>query len=121
MQNWHFVVVSDPTLRAALAALYRKSASVPGGQEDMLKQVVASAADEREAAALNRKVAPARYLTAHLHEVPIHVVPCIEGRAENLSAVEQAAWWDLASDLELHAGRPLTWAGHRPNHPASRL
>ncbi len=93
MQNWHFVVVSDPTLRAALAALYRKSASVPGGQEDMLKQVVASAADEREAAALNRKVAPARYLTAHLHEVPIHVVPCIEGRAENLSAVEQAAWW----------------------------
>jgi nitroreductase len=93
MQNWHFVVVSDPTLRAALAALYRKSASVPGGQEDILKQMVAAAADEKEAAALSRKVAPAHYLTEHLHEVPVHVVPCIEGRAENLSAVEQAAWW----------------------------
>jgi nitroreductase len=93
MQNWHFVVVSDPSLRAALAVLYRKSSSAPGGQEDILKQVVAAAADEKEAAALNRKVAPARYLTELLHEVPVHVVPCIEGRAENLSAVEQAAWW----------------------------
>jgi len=93
MQNWHFVVVSDPSLRAALAALYRKSASAPGGQEDILKQVVAAAADEQEKAYLSRKVAPARYLTQHLHEVPVHVVPCIEGRAENLSAVEQAAWW----------------------------
>jgi nitroreductase len=55
--------------------------------------VIAAAADEQEVAALSRKVAPARYLTEHLHEVPVHVIPCIEGRAENLSAVEQAAWW----------------------------
>jgi nitroreductase len=93
MQNWHFVVVSDPTLRSALAALYRKSAQAPGGQEDILEQVVAAAANEKKAAHLRRKVAPARYLTEHLHEVPVHVVPCIEGRAENLPAVEQAAWW----------------------------
>src|SRR5215471_6599917 len=93
MQNWHFVVVSDPSLRAALAMLYRKSAHAPGGQEDILKQVIAAAADEQEVSALSRKVAPARYLTEHLHEVPVHVIPCIEGRAENLSAVEQAAWW----------------------------
>jgi nitroreductase len=93
MQNWHFVVVSDPSQRSALAALYRKSAHAPGGQEDILEQVVAAAADEKEAANLRRKVAPARYLTGHLHEVPIHVVPCIEGRAENLPAVEQAALW----------------------------
>jgi nitroreductase len=32
MQNWHFVVVSEPSLRAALAALYRKSASAPGAR-----------------------------------------------------------------------------------------
>jgi nitroreductase len=93
MQNWHFVVVSDPVLRAALAMLYRKSAHAPGGQEDILKHMVAAAADEKEAAYLGRKVAPAHYLTQHLHEVPVHVVPCIEGRAENLTAVEQAALW----------------------------
>ncbi|GHO76873.1 putative oxidoreductase [Ktedonobacter sp. SOSP1-85] len=93
MQNWHFIVVTDPSQREALAALYRKSASAPGGQEDMLKQVIASANSEKEAADLIRKVAPARYLTEHIHEVPVYVIPCIEGRAEHLSAVEQAAHW----------------------------
>jgi len=93
MQNWHFIVVTDRSQRAALASLYRRSAHSPGGQEDILKQMLAAAADEREKASLTRKLAPARYLTQHLHEVPVHVVPCIEGRAESLSAVERAAHW----------------------------
>jgi nitroreductase len=93
MQNWHFVVVTNPSQREALAALYRKSAHAPGGQEDILKQMIAAAANEKEAAYLSRKVAPARYLTEHLHEVPVYVIPCIEGRTLNLSAVEQAAHW----------------------------
>jgi len=84
MQNWHFLVVTDPSKREALASLYRKSASAPGGQEDMLKQVIASATSEKEATDLIRKVAPARYLTEHIHEVPVYVIPCIEGRAEHL-------------------------------------
>jgi len=93
MQNWHFVVVTSPSQREALAALYRKRAHSPGGQEDMLKQMIATAADEKEVAYLTRKVAPARYLTAHLHEAPVFVIPCIEGRAVNLSAAGQAGHW----------------------------
>jgi nitroreductase len=116
MQNWHFVVVSDPSQRSALAALYRKSAHAPGGQEDILKQVVAAATDEKEAADLSRKVAPARYLTEHMHEIPVHVVPCIEGRAENLSAVEQAAhWggiWPATWSFMLAARKPLASVLH---------
>ncbi len=77
MQNWHFIVVTDPSQREALAALYRKSTGSPGGQEDILKHMIAAAA----------------YLTAHLHEVPVHVIPCVEGRAEKLSATRQAAHW----------------------------
>ncbi|SRR5579884_938492 len=93
MQNWHFLVVTDPALRQAIAALYRKSASSPGGQEDMFKQMIAAANSGKEAADLTRKVAPARYLTAHIHEAPILIIPCIEGRIERLPAVEQAAHW----------------------------
>ena len=93
MQNWHFLVVIDPAQRSALAALYRKSAHSPGGQEDILKQVIATATDEKEAADLSRMADSARYLTEHLHEVPVHVIPCIQGRTGNLSAVEQSAHW----------------------------
>jgi nitroreductase len=92
-QGWHFVVVTDPAQREALAALYRRSAHLPGGQEDILKEMLAGAADEREAAYVTRKMAPARHLTEHLHEVPVHVVPCIEGRVERLPVVERAAQW----------------------------
>ena len=83
----------DRGQRAALAALYRKKAYAPGGQEDILKQMVASAANEQEAEQWVRKFAPARYLTEHLHEVPVHVIPCIEGRTTKLSDLEEAAFW----------------------------
>jgi len=92
-QNWHFIVVTEPAQREALAALHPRSAHDPGGQEDILAEMLAAATDENEAAALTRKMAPARYLTEHLHEIPVHVIPCVEGRAENLPAVEQAAHW----------------------------
>jgi nitroreductase len=92
-QNWHFVVVTDRSQREALAALYRKSTRSPGGQEDILKQMIAAARNEQEAAQLTRIAESPRYLTEHLHEVPVHVIPCIEGRVEKLSAVEQAAHW----------------------------
>src|SRR5438105_15731594 len=92
MQNWHFVVVTDASQRQALAALYRRGARA-SGQDEMLQHVIASAANEQEAARLRATAEVPRYLNAHLHEVPVHVIPCIEGRADNLSTVEQAAHW----------------------------
>jgi nitroreductase len=93
MQNWHFLVVTDPAQRAALATIYRKSVHAPGGQEELFKQMMAAATSEKEAADLTRLFAPARYLTEHLHEVPVHVVPCIEGRGETLSGASLAGYW----------------------------
>ena len=31
------------------------------------------------------------YLAEHLHEVPVHVIPCIEGRVENAGVLAQAS------------------------------
>lgn len=92
-QNWHFIVVTEASQREALAALYRRTAHAPGGQDDILAQMIASAADAREAEVMRRKMAPAMHLTEHLHEVPVHVIPCVEGRAEDLPPIERAAHW----------------------------
>ena len=91
-QGWHFIVVSDLAQREALGELYRKGAQATG-QEEILQRIVASAVDEEEAAKLTKMADTARYLTQHVHEVPVHVVPCIEGRVEKLSHMEQAAHW----------------------------
>jgi nitroreductase len=106
-QRWHFLVVTDPSKRETLAELYRKGAGAgpPSdhlGQEAKLKALIDAASEEKEAEHLSKMADSALYLTAHLHEVPILVFPCIEGRAENLSAVEQAALWG--------AVLPATWS-----------
>jgi nitroreductase len=67
-QDWHFVVVRDPALRRGLAELWRT------GAERYL-----GAVPEAEGM-LGRVVAGVRHLAAHLHEVPVHVIPCIEAR-----------------------------------------
>lgn len=99
-QNWHFIVVTDPDQRLTLAEVYRKGASL--GQEENLQRVIASAASEEEAAKLSKMADSARYLTRYLQEIPVHVIPCIKGRAENLSATGRAAQWG--------AILPATWS-----------
>ncbi|GHO71200.1 nitroreductase [Ktedonobacter sp. SOSP1-52] len=93
MQNWHFLIVSDPAQRAALAAIYRKSIHAPGGQEEIFERMIAAATSEQEIADLTRMFAPARHLNEHLHEVPLHVIPCLEGRGEKLSGAALAGYW----------------------------
>jgi len=91
-QDWHFVVVTDPQQRQALAAIYRKGAArymelmAPVFQQRM-------ASSEQEARTLARIVGSGQYLIEHLHEVPVHVIPCIQGRTEHLPIIAQAARW----------------------------
>ncbi len=89
-QSWHFVVVTDLAQREALAALYRKGAAHYAHARDQMRAAVP---EEQEEATRASILASAQHLIDHLHEVPVHVIPCIEGRAGNLSAVEEAAHW----------------------------
>ncbi|MDA4123676.1 MAG: nitroreductase family protein [Thaumarchaeota archaeon] len=87
-QAWHFVVVTDSAKRAALASLYRK------GSESYFSQNSTSAgSDPKREAERKRLRASARFLVDHIHEVPVHVIPCYSGRTEGLSAQAQAATW----------------------------
>jgi nitroreductase len=91
-QGWHFVVVTDPGQRQALATLYRKGAAQYMEQRvPVLQKQVASS--EQEAAALARVLDSGQYLIDHLHEVPVHVIPCIQGRTDHQPIIVQAARW----------------------------
>jgi nitroreductase len=78
-QNWHFVVVTEPERKAALAELWRAVARPylqrrPAPNEQFVR--------------IGEAV---RHLAAHLHEVPVHVVPCVEGRTEGKPVAWQAS------------------------------
>ena len=89
LQGWQFVVVTDQGKRAALADLYRR-----GGEAYWARRATESPPTDLAAqAAADRLRGSARYLAEHMHEVPVHVIPCIYGRPDGRMANEQAALW----------------------------
>src|SRR5215470_1461531 len=66
LQGWHFVLVTDSDRKRAIADLYRKSKA---------RNDPPSISPEHR-----RTMDSSAYLAEHLHEVPVMVVPCIEGR-----------------------------------------
>ena len=90
-QQWQFVIVTDPEKRKGLADLYKQSFTA------YYKQQIASnrskKLDHSHLATQIRVGESANYLAEHLHEVPVHLIPCIAGRLENAPSPHQAGAW----------------------------
>ena len=69
-QTWRWVVVDDADKRATLAALYRKGA----------EGYLSTAAEQAPTGQTKRVFDSAMYLMDNLERVPVHVIPCVEGR-----------------------------------------
>ena len=72
-QTWRWLVIDDAATRKALADLYRKAA---GGY----LSAAGEQADATGNAQTKRVFSSAIYLMEHLHEAPVHLIPCVEGR-----------------------------------------
>jgi len=83
-QGWRWVVVQDAEKRAALAEIYRE------GGGPYLEQA-REAADPNSQSQTRRVYDSALYLLDHLHEVPVHVIPCLSGRLPESVSPTQAA------------------------------
>lgn len=85
-QGWHFIVVTDPEAKKAIAELYRKGADL---YRTMPRKEYAS--DDPRRAQLAKMAASGAYLTQHMHEVPAIVFAGIEGRVEKEPLAAQAS------------------------------
>jgi nitroreductase len=90
-QGWHWIVVTDPGQRAKLAELYRRSFEAyrearPSAEESY-------AGDAQRIAVQHRVSDSADYLSEHLAEVPVLVVPAITVPGGKLPAGNQAGLW----------------------------
>jgi nitroreductase len=93
-QNWHFLVIRDSVKRAAIAGWYRKSYSVYIGKSVLTILGPSQGGKRLPHAGLGQMARVARsstYLAQHLHEVPVFIIPCFEGRAEHEPLSTQAA------------------------------
>ena len=85
-QGWHFMVVTDPAKKAALAGqdLIARQLSVASGRGVGIPAYHAST---------SRVIDSAVYLAEHFHEVPVMVIPCIDVRTDGLDVTIQASIW----------------------------
>jgi nitroreductase len=85
-QGWGFVVITDAAKRRALADIYRK------GWEPYSRARSRPPA-HGDTGAQERVRDSATYLAEHMHEVPVLVVPVINGRTDGTTAARQAGVW----------------------------
>lgn len=81
LQHWRWIVVEDQAVRAALAALYR----------EVVEPGMAAALEGAQNPDRRRLVESGNHLIEHLHEVPVHVVPCVLEPFPERAEVFQAA------------------------------
>jgi nitroreductase len=75
-QGWRWIVVTDAEKRLALAEMYREIAT---------PYLKAGLGDDGDVSAQQgRVIDSATYLADHLHEVPVHVIPCLYGELDSL-------------------------------------
>ena len=82
-QHWHFVVVTDAAKRAALGELWSRVA----------RSYLGARRSAEASGSAARLLASVEHLIDHIGEVPVHVIPCVEGRTDGKPAAAQASTW----------------------------
>jgi nitroreductase len=72
-QGWRWILVDDPKKKKALADLYRR-----GGEAYLT--AAGAQANESGNPQQQRVFSSALHLMEILHQVPVHLIPCVEGR-----------------------------------------
>jgi nitroreductase len=82
-QDWRWMVITDGDKRAAIAEIYRSVGA------DYLAHAAASTTDPQT----RRVYQSALGLTETLAKVPVHVIPCLEGRFDGSDQLAAASAW----------------------------
>lgn len=92
-QGWHFVVVTDTEKRQRIGEYYRRAFKhYLGRNEDPdLAPLRANTTETSTPDGAKRILKSAIYLSQQIAQVPVHIIPCIEGRVEEAGTMAQAS------------------------------
>ncbi|MCP4434612.1 MAG: nitroreductase family protein [Actinomycetia bacterium] len=91
-QGWHFVVVTDDAKKARIGELYRQGFELFYGDREAAEAGLPQ--DDPDYVATTRRVVDsASYLADRMGDVPVMVIPCIEGRTDGGNVLIQASVW----------------------------
>jgi len=89
-QRWHFIVVTDPSLRRKVGDIFRRALAAAEGhpltEDDIRRMNHAPRSTQGVFDGL-------QHLTANIHRVPAFVIPAVEGRTDRASTTLQSGTW----------------------------
>jgi nitroreductase len=97
-QGWHWIVVTDAQKKAALADLYRRAAT---GYIKRDERPPERMPDDPHAWQMRRVLDSSAYLMERLHEVPVHVIPCLTRRGPQLALTSGASIYPAVWSFQL--------------------
>ncbi len=83
-QGWKWLIVTDADKKARIADYYKRSWYAYSGT------AVRSTPGNEPSAQMQRVISSARYLADHMHEAPMMIFPCVQGRAGDASPAANA-------------------------------
>ncbi len=91
-QGWHFVVVTDAQKKQAIGEMYSRAYTLYRQQRSAGNVSLPSGASI-SASTISKVISSSQYLADRMHEIPVMLIPCIQGRADNTQAFQQASIW----------------------------
>ena len=88
-EGWHWIVVTDPQVRAQIGDFYRRSAESYLGSATADPSRGAGIGSE----VMARVISSSAYLAQHMGQVPVQVIPCITVRPAWQAGESQAGLW----------------------------
>jgi nitroreductase len=91
-QGWGFIVVRDEEKRRQLGEWYRQGFEMAYANPDAVLAALPQE-DQGYVDTTRRVIDSASYLAQHMGEVPVLVIPVIQGRTDSMPVVMQAGVW----------------------------
>jgi nitroreductase len=83
-QGWHFVFVTDPEKKKTIGEIYAERFAAYRNM-DVSAHALVEGLEGPDQAQQERVISSAEYLAEHMAEVPVLMIPCIEGRVDQLT------------------------------------
>ena len=108
-QGWYFIVVTEPEKRLALAEVYRKAMRDYRKLQD--QQAPQYSPGGPRLAQWQGMLESSDYLNEHLHEAPVHIIPCINTRVKEYPLLFQSPTPSSFYNASLYGSiLPATWS-----------
>jgi len=92
-QHWQRVFVTDPDVRKRVGEVYREKFNINAAKNRAANGVEVYGTNDSRAERHDAFIDSANYLNDNIENVPVLMIPCLEGRIETTSVAASAAHW----------------------------